>query len=110
MKIIKKFILFLESISFINKMNDWNIDYNQNTGHDLNVKIKRTDLTDSEFDIFLNDVISKCEEEKLIGDIVFVSFKYKCKIVTNVKYKNLYVITFLGKDENIKNNNIIKII
>ena len=61
------------------------------------MKIKRTGI--SNFDLTLNEIINRINELSLNGSYTFVSFKNKAKIVT-----------FLGVDESIKNNDKIIIL
>lgn len=60
----------------------------------------------------VDKIINICKIEILDGDWVFVSFDNDAKIITRVlkKTNTLYIITFLGKDEYIKNTKNIKII
>lgn len=49
----------------------------------------------------------------LNGSYTFVSFKYKCKIVSyinNNNNKKILIVTFLGENQYIKNNDKIIII
>ena len=46
MRYIKKFLIFLENITNIKKLKDWNIKYIHNLSHDLNDRLKRTNITD----------------------------------------------------------------
>lgn len=112
MKFIKYFKLFLENFTDNLNIKNWIISYNHNSNHDINNRIlKRTSIKkENEFCEILNDIIEKCDIEKLQGDYVFISFKYSIKIICVVKNNSIYVITILGKDEKIKNNDKIILI
>lgn len=110
MKYIKHILLFIESITNTKYLLNWDISYNHSRDHDLDEKIKRTDIKD--FNILLNNIILKSEEMLLNGSYTFVSFKYKCKIVSyiNNSNKKILIVTFLGENQYIKNNDKIIII
>jgi hypothetical protein len=103
---------FVESITNYKNSNSWNIKFNHSISHDLDKKIKRTKLNEYTFINMVDKIINICKIEILDGDWVFVSFDNDAKIITRVlkKTNTLYIITFLGKDEYIKNTKNIKII
>lgn len=107
-----EFVKLLENI-FIDNISDWELEYNHSEHHDLNNRMKdRTLLDDNTFNIFLEDVIKQIENKHLNDNIVFISFKYKCKIVINVDFLNkyLYIRTISGYNEYLKSDDIIEII
>ena len=110
MKYIRNFLLFLESVTNTNHLLKWIINYNHSKNHDLDLKIKRTGI--SNFDLTLNEIINRINDLSLNGSYTFISFKNKAKIVThiNIKSKNILIVTFLGVDEDIKNNDRIIIL
>ena len=111
MNFLKTFKQLLESIKdFVSEIN-WKVTYNDGKNHDLDNKLSdRTNMTEHDFKLFLKDVIDNCENNKLKGDWTFISIKFGIKLITNVKYKNIYIVTILGKNESLKNENNIKII
>jgi len=112
MKYLKNIIAFFESITSYNKLKSWTITFNHYVSHDLDDKMRRTQLTETDFPKVLEEIIKLCDIDNLDGDWVFISFKYNCKIVTRVlkKINTLYIITFLGKEQFIKKTKNIKII
>ena len=112
MRYLKFFREILETITTYSKYNNWNIRFNHSRSHDLDDKIKRTGLSEKDFPSILERITKSCEIDNLDGDWVFISFTYECKVITRVLKKNdtLYIITFLGKDEDIKKTKNIKLI
>ncbi len=80
--------------------------------HNINNKIiKRTDIkNENEFNEILRNIIIKCNNENIKGEYIFISFKYSIKIVSKIINKKLRIITILGKNEKIKENNKIILI
>lgn len=112
MRFIKYFKLFLENFTDNSNIRNYVITYFHTKLHDINIKIlQRTSIkNENEFNEILNNIIIKIENDKLIGNYTFVSFKYSAKIVTKTSNKILKIITILGKDEKIKNNDKIIVI
>jgi len=110
MRYIKRFLLFLESVTNTKKIKDWFINYLHNKTHDLNDRIKRTNINN--FDSILVDIINDIEINNLNGSYTFVSFNTDAKIVANIDINNksILIITFLGKDEHIKKHDKIRLI
>jgi hypothetical protein len=111
MRFIKYFKLFLERFTDNLNIKNWTISYNHSNNHDINDRIlKRTSIKkENEFYEVLNDIIEKCNIQKLQGDYTFVSFKYSIKVICAIKNNSIYIITILGKDEKLKNDKIILI-
>lgn len=113
MKFIKYFKEILESIINLTNVKNWFVKFNHSKKHDLDIKMSnRTELSDKKFEEILDKIIKICDDENIDGDYVFISLKYKAKIITRViqNKKTLYIITFLGKDESMKNTKNIRII
>ena len=109
---IKRFINILESLINI-KIPDWLVNYNHGPNHNLDEKLsKRVGISELDFEDFLKDVIKKCERENLLGDWIFISFKKRIKLVTNVDYinKKIYIVTILGDKEITKNQKNFKML
>ena len=110
---IKNFNQLLESIKNINSKNNWNIGYNHYPGHDLDVTLsERTNVTEDVFEKIIEMIVQKCQKSNLIGTWVFASFKYQIKILANVEpnKKEIFIITILGNNENLKKTNNIIVI
>lgn len=107
MRFIKYFKLFLEKFTDNCKIDDWVVEYYNTKSHNINDKIiERTDIkNESEFYEILRNIIIKCNSENIKGEYIFVSFKYSIKIVSKIINKKLRIITILGKNEKIKENN-----
>lgn len=71
----------MESVTNTNYLLKWIINYNHSKNHDLDLKIKRTGI--SNFYLTLNEIIHRI---------------------------NILIVTFLGVDESIKNNDKIIIL
>lgn len=113
MRFLKYFKQLFEGFFDLNKIKNWTINYFDNDKHSLEKRIKeRTDLDENSLNLLLDDIVSICEKEKLDKTWIFVSFKFSCKIIINVKQFNnsLFIVTFLGKNESTKNTKNIKII
>ena len=113
MKFLKYFKQLFEGFFDQNKIDSWTINYFDNDKHSLEKRIKgRTDLDENSLNLLLNRIISICENEKLDETWIFISFKFRCKIVIDItKFnKSIYIVTFLGKDESMKETKNIKII
>lgn len=104
MRFIKYFKLFLEKFTDTSNIKSWIILYNHTKLHDINYRIlKRTGIkNENEFNDILNEIVKKCDVDKLQGDYTFVSFKYSIKIISYIKGNEILVRTILGKDESIK--------
>jgi hypothetical protein len=109
MRFIKYFKLFLEAFTDNLNVRNWKISYNHNKNHNINDRIiKRTSIKkEDEFNDILDCIIEECDNKKIQGDITFVSFKYSIKVICVIKGNSLYIVTVLGKDENLKNDKII---
>jgi hypothetical protein len=107
LRFLKYFKQLFENITNFNRVDDWEIVYNHYQGHDLNDKIKRTDLNENKFNLLLSKIIFDINKNLLNGDYIFISFKYNSKIVTNIDLnsKLILIVTILGKNENIKDPN-----
>lgn len=90
MRVLKYFKQLFENITNFKTIDDWEVVYNHYQGHDLNDKIKRTDLNDNEFNSLLNKIIFEINKNHLNDDYIFISFKYNSKIVTNIDINNYY--------------------
>lgn len=113
MRFLKYFKQIFESITnLISDNKNWVVKYNHMNTHDLDKKMTRTSLDESTFNINLQKIISIADSEQLSGDWVFTSFKYSCKIITNINYKDKFIliVTVLGKDEYVKETKKIKLI
>ena len=109
MRFLKYFNLFLENFTDKLSVVNWSISYNHSEKHNIDDRIlKRTEIkNENEFYEILDKIIDKCDIDKLQGDYSFISFKYSTKIVCVIKNKSIYIITILGKNENLKNDKII---
>ena len=103
---LRYFKQLFENITNFSRINDWEIVYNHYQEHDLNDKIKRTDLNVDEFNSLLSKIIFEINKNFLNDDCIFISFKYNSKIVTNIDINNklILIITILGKNEIIKDS------
>lgn len=113
MKFLKFFSQLYESIVDKKSINDWIIEYNHTKDHNLDNNLKnRTNASELDFSIFLENVKKYIEKNNLNGDWTFCSFKYKIKIITsiNLNKKRIFIVTILGVNEFIKKTNNIKII
>jgi hypothetical protein len=113
MRFLKYFKQLFEGLFDLNKINDWEISYNDNNKHSLEKRIKeRTYLDENSLNLLLNKIVLICEKEKLDETWIFISFKFSCKIVIDItKFnKSVYIVTFLGKDESMKETKNIRII
>lgn len=111
MKYLKYFSIF-ESISDFNRIGDWIISYND-VDHDLDSRmINRTDLNETTFKLLLDKIVEVSESDSLNETWVFVSLKYKTKIIINIDsyIKDIRIITFLGKNEFLKETQKVKYI
>lgn len=113
MRFIKYFKQLFESITFVKNKDAWKIEYNHGVNHNLDDKLlNRTDMTEINFKECIDAIIKIIENEKLNGDYAFISIKNNAKIIVNISLniKRLYIVTILGKNENLKNNQNYKLI
>jgi len=112
MNYIKSYYQLFESITNISIVG-WNIKFNHGPNHDLDDKLsKRVNISENDFRLFIDKVISHCEKDKINGDWIFISIIIGIKLVVNINYnsKVFYIVTILGKNEKTKHQKNIKLI
>jgi hypothetical protein len=77
MRFLKYFYQIFESIFNINKIYDWTITYNHGVGHDINDRLKRTELTENKNYMRLYEFVNNNSELlELIKDLIYFDEKW----------------------------------